>query len=106
MCDGVVSTPDAEQDDLVLDLEVGEKEKWGITGVAGGHCCHIPLAIGGWWSGFDALTAFNTSYFSLFVDQVHQITSADAGEIVVCKRRFQIVDILFRSGDIRDRSAK
>jgi len=32
--------------------------------------------------------------------------SADAGEIVVCNAFFPIVDIFFRSGDIRDRSAK
>jgi len=38
--------------------------------------------------------------------KVHQITSADAGEIVVCNAVFPIVDILFHSGDIRDRSAK
>jgi len=37
--------------------------------------------------------------------KVHQIMSTDAGERSL-QRRFPIVDILFRSGDIRDRSAK
>ena len=38
--------------------------------------------------------------------KVHQIMSADAGEIVVCNAVFRLSIILFRSGDIRNRSAK
>ena len=37
--------------------------------------------------------------------KVHQIMSADAGDRSL-QRRFPILDILFCSGDIRDRSAK
>jgi len=41
------------------------------------------------------------SYFSPFVDRSYQIMSARS-----LQRRFPIVDVLFLSGDIRDRSAK
>jgi len=42
--------------------------------------------------------------FRRFWTKDHQITSSDAGKIVVCN--VPIVDILFRSEDVRDRSAK